>query len=265
MSAAQIELRDGAFSFGEEAIFSGLNLDVAAGEVFCILGPNGCGKTTILRCLSGALVLKRGEIRLCGKDLSSYSATERAKHIGFVFQEHAAVFPYSVLDVVTMGRTPYLGLFSSPSEKDRELAELALSRVDMLRIKDKPYTEISGGQRQLILIARTLVQEPDVILLDEPTSHLDFKNQALCLEMVSKLAKEGISMVMTTHNPNQVLLFADRVAMMSGGAFIATGDAREAITEESLEATYGIEVRVFNIPDPKKGGSLKLVSPGRGR
>lgn len=255
MSETRIELEDAAFSFGRHTIFSGLSLDVKAGEVLCILGPNGCGKTTLLRCLSGALPLAKGGVRLCGRELSSYKAAERAKRIGFVFQEHAAAFPYTVLDVVTMGRTPYLGRFSSPSRKDRELAELALSRVGMLRVADKPYTELSGGERQLILIARTLAQEPDVILLDEPTSHLDFKNQALCLGMVGRLAKEGISMVMTTHNPNHVLLFGDRVAMMSGGAFIATGDASSAITEESLKATYGIEVRIF------ESGGLRLVSP----
>lgn len=257
----RISLHDAAYSFGEHQIFSGLDLDVARGEVLCILGPNGSGKTTLLRCLSGALPLKRGEVQLDGKDLVAYGVTELARKVGFVFQEHAATFPFSVIDVVTMGRTPYLGRFSSPSAKDRAIAEKALDRVQMLHVKDLPYTELSGGERQLILIARSLAQEPEVLLLDEPTSHLDFKNQALCLEVIRRLADQDISIVMTTHNPNHVLLFPCAVAMMSGGAFTAKGKASEAITEASLEATYGIAVNVFSVKDPDAEGDLKLASP----
>ena len=259
--ASRIQLRNGAFSFGSHTVFSGLDLEVAPGEVLCILGPNGCGKTTLLRCLSGALVLKQGTIQVNGKDIAAFDAAELARNVGFIFQEHTAVFPFSVLDVVCMGRAPYLGRFASPSAKDTALAEAALAKVGMLHIKHEPYTEISGGERQLILIAQTLAQEPEVILLDEPTSHLDFKNQALCLEIISKLAEQGISMIMTTHNPNHVLLFPNTVAMMTGGKFIAAGKASEVITEDTLQATYGMDVRVFSVPDPNGNGTLKLVSP----
>jgi iron complex transport system ATP-binding protein len=257
----RVRLRGASFRYDDRDIFSNLDLDVYPGEVLCILGPNGCGKTTLLRCISGALKLKQGTAWLDGKDIASFSVIELAKRVGFLFQEHEAPFPFSVLEVVRMGRTPYLGFFDSPSAKDTELAEQALERVGMLHVKDRPYTQISGGERQLILIARTLAQEPEIILLDEPTSHLDFKNQALSLKMIDKLAEQGISMIMTTHNPNHALLFPDMVAMMNGGRFIATGKATEVISEETLEATYGIDVKVFSVPEPGGNGTLKLCSP----
>ena len=257
----RIRLQDGAFSYGEHNVFSGLNLDVSPGEVLCPLGPNGCGKTTLLRCLSGALRLRQGAVWLNGRNIATFDVIELAKNIGFLFQEHTAPFPFSVLEVVTMGRAPHLGRFASPSKKDAALAEVALSKVGMLHIKDRPYTEISGGERQLILIARTLAQDPQVMLLDEPSSHLDFKNQALCLRMINKLAEQGISMIMTTHNPNHALLFPNTVAMMNDGRFIAAGKAGEVITEDTLKSTYGIDVKLFSVPDPNGKGTLKLASP----
>ena len=258
---SRIRLRNGAFSYGDHEIFSGLTLDITPGEVLSILGPNGCGKTTLLRCLAGALKLKSGSILLNEKDITTFDPIELARNIGFVFQDHTASFPYSVLEVVTMGRAPYLSRFAAPSAADMAVAEAALTKVGMLHIKDKPYTEISGGEMQLILIARTLTQEPQVIMFDEPTSHLDFKNQALCLNIINKLAAQGISMIMTTHSPNQALMYPNTVAMMNNGKFVAIGKADEVITEDTLKAIYGIDVKVFSVPDPNSNGQLKMVSP----
>jgi iron complex transport system ATP-binding protein len=258
---SRIRLRDGSFNYGDHEIFSGLNLEIAPGEVVSILGPNGCGKTTLLRCLSGALKLKSGNILLNEKDITTFDTIDLARNIGFVFQDHTASFPYSVLEVVSMGRAPYLSRFAAPSATDMAVAEAALTKVGMLHIKDKPYTEISGGEMQLILIARTLAQEPQVIMFDEPTSHLDFKNQALCLNIINKLAAQGISMIMTTHNPNQALMYPNTVAMMNNGKFVAIGKADEVITEDTLKAIYGIDVKVFSVPDPNSTGQLKMVSP----
>jgi iron complex transport system ATP-binding protein len=257
----RLSLRGATFCYDDRAIFCDLDLDVYPGEVLSILGPNGCGKTTLLRCISGALKLKVGNARLNGTDISSLSVTELARKIGFLYQEHHAPFPFSVLEVVRMGRTPYLGIFDSPSAKDIALAELALTQVGMLHLEHKPYTQISGGERQLVLLARTLAQEPEIILLDEPTSHLDFGNQALSLQLITALAKQGISMIMTTHNPNHALLFPDRAALMNGGSLMAVGSADEVITEDNLKATYGIDVKVFSVRDPSGGGTLKLCSP----
>jgi iron complex transport system ATP-binding protein len=179
-------------------------------------------------------------------DISSMNVIEIARNMGFVFQEHSAPFPFSVLEVVRMGRAPYLGIFASPSGKDTLIAEQALEMVGLLHLKNKPYTQISGGERQLVLIARSIAQGPQMIIFDEPTSHLDFKNQTLVLRMVKKLSRNGITVIMTTHLPNQALLHSSRVALMNKGNFIAVGKADQVMTEENLSQTYDINIKIVS-------------------
>lgn len=258
---AIISLEEGYFSYGSKDVFSGISLEAARGEIICILGANGCGKTTLLNCLNGTFKLKSGRILLFGKDLSKLSVTDRAKKMGFVFQEHSAPFPFSVLEVVRMGRAPHLGLFASPAARDTEVAINALKQVGMSHLIQKPYTQISGGERQLVLIARTIAQGPDIILMDEPTSHLDFKNQSLVLTIIKRLAQTGISIILSTHLPNHALLYASRVALMEDGRFLAFGRPEEVMTSENLRNTYGIEVKVLSVNDPQTGNNLRYVIP----
>jgi iron complex transport system ATP-binding protein len=256
-----IEVRGATFRYGEHTVFSAIDLDVCPGEVLTVLGPNGCGKSTLLRCIGGSLALAQGTVRFGNVDVSSLDARARARRIGFLFQHHSAAFAFPVLDVVTMGRTPHLSLFGSPSAKDAGLAEEALDNVGMRHLKDRPYTELSGGERQLVLLARTLVQQPDVILLDEPTSHLDFKNQAQSLKTIGALAAQGVTMIMTTHDPNHAFLLPGRVLMMKPGGAILTGLASEVITDGSLSATYGIDIAVFSVQRRTGTGQLRFCSP----
>lgn len=258
---AAISLINGCFSYGDREIFHELNLEVSPGEILCILGANGCGKTTLLRCLGGSLTLKQGKVSLGNEDLSRMKPEAIARKVGFVFQEHETPFPYSVMEVVCMGRAPHLGLFGSPSESDRKIAETALNRVGMLHLQDKPYTQVSGGERQLVLIARTLAQQPDIIMMDEPTSHLDFKNQVTILKIVNQLARQGMAVLMTSHYPDHALLFSSRVALMKEGAFISVGDPAEAITAATLGEIYGMEVSLISAKDPGTGRDLKLCVP----
>jgi iron complex transport system ATP-binding protein len=256
-----ISLRNASFRYAEQDLFSNLNLDVAKGELLCILGPNGCGKTTLLRCLNGSLRLREGSVRLNGKDISSLSVVQIARVMGFVFQEHSTLFPYSVLEAVRMGRSPHLGLFSSPSKKDTEIAVASLEAVGIGRLKDKPYTKISGGERQLALIARALAQEPEVMLLDEPTSHLDFGNQILILETVERLAREKkLSIVMTTHFPNHAMMVSTKVALMKEGRFLAIGEPKQTMTETNLQRLYGVPVKVIDLEAASSNG-VKYVVP----
>jgi iron complex transport system ATP-binding protein len=258
-----LKLQDGSFCYGDKDIFSGLNLAVNRGELLCVLGSNGCGKTTLLKCLTGSLKLGRGHVFLKDNDIHSMNSIEIARSMGFVFQEHSPPFPFSVMEVVQMGRAPHLRLFASPSPRDKAVAEKVLEKVGMLHLSKKPYTQISGGERQLVLIARTLAQEPEVILLDEPTSHLDFKNQTLVLRMIKKLAQNGLAVLMTSHLPDHALLFSSRVALMKSGRFLSVGKPEEVMTEESLKETYGIQVNLATVTDPGNGKTLKLVIPAR--
>ena len=186
---------------------------------------------------------------------------ELARKVGTVFQEHSAPFPFSVVEVVRMGRAPHLSFFESPSKGDTEIALNCLNQVGMSHLKDKPYTQISGGERQLVLIARTLAQEPSIILLDEPTSHLDFKNQVLILKMISKLSSQGLTVIMSTHLPNQAFLVSSNVALMNEGRFLATGYCNDVMTENNLADTYGMELRIVEIDDTGKGPATKVCIP----
>ncbi len=254
-------MRGASFRYGPHEVFSGIDLDVFRGELLSILGPNGCGKSTLLRCLGGTLPLAAGSVRLDKADLSSLDAGTRARRIGFLFQNHTPTFPFPVLEVVSMGRAPHLGLFAVPSPKDIALAEQALGRVGILHLKDRPYTEVSGGERQLVLLARTLAQQPDIILLDEPTSHLDLRNQVHSLKMIAELAAQGVTMIMTTHDPNQALQFPGRVIMMKPGGTILVGLASEVITGAELTSTYGVDITVLEAPRRDGRGEIKLCSP----
>jgi iron complex transport system ATP-binding protein len=256
-------MQNGDFSYGERPIFKGLNLEVYKDEVLCILGANGCGKTTLLRCLNGSMRLQQGKVHLKDADISSLKIDEVARRIGFVFQEHTAPFPFSVLEVVRMGRAPHLKLFATPSHRDTEIAQEKLELVGMLHLKDKPYTQISGGERQLVLIARTLAQEPEIILMDEPTSHLDFRNQTIILQIVNRLAEHGLGILMTSHLPDHALLYSSRVALMKNGQFVSTGKPDDVMTEHSLKEVYGIEIKMVEVTDPYSQEKVKLVLPKR--
>jgi iron complex transport system ATP-binding protein len=261
MSRGLIEVRSAAFKYAERVIFEALDLDVYPGEVLTVLGANGSGKSTLLRCLGGALNLSAGSVRIDGEELARLDATARARNVAILFQEHHATFPFTALDVVTMGRTPYLSAFGSPSAQDRDAAAQALEEFGLLHVKNRAYTELSGGERQLVLLCRTFVQQPAVILLDEPTAHLDFKNQVQCLRMIGVLAGRGVSIVLTSHDPNHAFLFPGRALLMQLNKSIVVGAPSEIINDASLASTYGIGVGVFTVARPPPLRDLMFCSP----
>jgi iron complex transport system ATP-binding protein len=261
MTGILVEVRNAAFQYAQHLIFEALDLDVSAGEVLTVLGANGCGKSTLLRCLGGALSLSAGSVHIDGEELAALDSTARARKVAILFQEHQATFPFSALDVVTMGRTPYLSAFGSPSVQDRKAATQALEEFGLLHAKDRAYTELSGGERQLVLLCRTIVQQPDVILLDEPTAHLDFKNQVRCLKMIGMLAGRGVAIVLTSHDPNHAFLFPGRALLMQLNRSIVIGKPADVINPASLAATYGIEVGVFSVARAPPSQNLTFCSP----
>lgn len=222
-------------------------LQLGQGEILCILGPNGAGKTTLLNCMAGLLTPKSGSIHLCGRDLSSMTEREIAKLVGYVPQLHTPAFDYSVLDFVLMGRAPKTAFFRGPSAEDKEFCLDILNSMNLEHIAEKSYLQISGGERQQLLIARALVQEPKVVLFDEPTAHLDYGNQHRVLQRIRQMADDGYSVIITTHNPDHALLLDDRVAIVNKNGKIVQGSSREILKEEILCDVYNTELKLLQI------------------
>lgn len=237
------------FGYPGRVIGREVSLEIRSGEVLCLLGPNGGGKTTLMKTLLGLLPALTGTVRLDGEDLAAWSRRRLARVIGYVPQAHAAFFPFTVIEIVLMGRSAHIGLFAAPTEADRAIAERALATLGIAHLGERIYTEISGGERQLALIARALAQEPRILVMDEPTASLDFGNQVRVLRQIAALARSGIAVVFSTHDPDHVFLCGDRVALLHGGALEAIGPPEEVITPASLQRLYGVEVQVVDLPE----------------
>ena len=240
-----------AFGYHGKAVGSGVSIDIRAGEVLCLLGPNGGGKTTLMKTLLGLLPPLAGAVRLDGEDAAAWPRRRLARVVGYVPQAHAAFFPFAVSDIVLMGRSAHIGLFAAPSRHDRAAAARALETLGIGHLHDRIYTEISGGERQLVLIARALAQEPRILVMDEPTASLDFGNQLRVLGRVAALAASGIAVVLSTHDPDHVFLCGDRVALLQDGRMEAIGAPEAVITPAALKRLYGVDVQVVELPDHK--------------
>lgn len=256
-----IDVKDATFSYNSRDgyVFKDISFSVKPGDVLCILGPNGSGKTTLIRCLCNLLQLHSGSVSIEDRDIRDLSERDLARYVSYIPQIHNPTFSYSALDVVLMGRTPYLNPFSSPSKKDIEIAKNAINSVGINHLMSRLYTEISGGERQLVLFARALAQQPKILLLDEPTSHLDFGNQVHILKIIKKLADTGLSIVMTSHFPDHAFVVSKNVAIMKDGRFIDIGDPDDVITETNLKKIYGIDVKIAYIPNGENNGTKVCV------
>lgn len=237
------------FGFPGRTVGSGLNLALAEGEVLAVLGPNGSGKTTLFRTLLGLLEMRGGGVSVGGRPLASFSRAELARTIAYVPQASSSYFDFSVLEMVTMGRTAHLGAFAQPGARDRELAQRALQRMGIAALAERSIAEVSGGERQLALIARALASEAQAIVLDEPTANLDFGNQARVLAEIGRLRESGIAVLLCTHDPDHALQIADRALLLREGKVLAQGPTEKVLTGENLSALYGIPVRVTRNED----------------
>jgi iron complex transport system ATP-binding protein len=224
--------------YTDHTVGSGLDVALGQGEVLALLGPNGGGKTTLLKTLLGLIKPKAGEVRLGEKPLGVYSIRERARILAYVPQVHIGTFAFTVETVVLMGRTAHGNLFSRPSGHDRDIAAAVLERFGIGALSQRPYTMISGGERQMVLLARALAQEPQFIVLDEPTASLDFGNQGKVMNEIKALAASGHGVLFTTHDPNHALRAADRVYLLRDGTRIAEGPVERVLNREQLEMLY---------------------------
>ena len=256
-----LEVKDLCCGYDDVEVIKDISFTVETGEVLCLLGPNGVGKTTLFRAMLGFLKPSNGEILLDGVDISLLDRKTYAKAVGYVPQAHTPPFPYSVLDVVIMGRSPHIGNYSSPKEKDYRIAEECLQKMGIAHLKNRTYTEISGGERQLTLIARALAQEPNILIMDEPTSNLDYGNQIKVLQYIKGIAKGGMAVIMTTHSPNHAFLCATKVAALGNGSHLKVGTREEIITPNNLKALYGIEVEIKSSIGQNTGIEYKYCVP----
>lgn len=255
----RLETRELACGYGRKTVMEGISVTVDPGEILCLLGSNGSGKTTFFKTILGLLKKQGGDILLDGVNVEGWSPARLARLIGYVPQAHGATFPFRALDVVLMGRTSHLALFALPSEEDVAKAELAMERLGITYLKDLAYTRISGGEQQLVLLARALAQEPRVLILDEPTTSLDFGKQFLVMERVKALSGMGLTIVLSSHFPEQSFFYATKVLCFKKGELVALGTPSEAVTEENIRAMYGVDVRIITLG--KEQGELKMCVP----
>lgn len=228
-----LELCDVGFRYpGSDWVFRHVSLEVRSGSITAVLGPNGRGKTTLVRCAAGLAVPQEGSIR--------HDAT-----IGFVPQARGGAFAYRVVDMVLMGRVRQVGLFGTPSRADRVAALDALERIEIGHLADRQFPTLSGGEQQLVLIARALASESPVLVLDEPTTGLDLHNQAQILSLLRKLVADGMSVLLTTHHPDHALYLADSVVLMGGPDEVRCGLAADLLTDTELSRLYGIDVQTI--------------------
>lgn len=239
-----LAVADLTIGYGSRRVAEGIDLVVHPGEVLCLLGPNGSGKTTLFRTLLGLIPPLAGDITVDGRALGALSRRDIARLIAFVPQASMSDFAYPVADLVLMGRTAHLGPLDLPGAADREAANAALNRLGIAHLAAADSTRISGGQRQLALIARALAQDARIVVLDEPTSSLDLGNRARVLEVVASLAREGLAVILSTHEPDHTFAIATTTAILHNGRLAAIGPPRDVLTGEILSLVYATPVAV---------------------
>jgi iron complex transport system ATP-binding protein len=242
-----LDVRALAFGFPGRTIGRDVSFTLGHGEAMCVLGPNGGGKTTLFRTVLGLLAKHAGEISIDGKSIETLSRNEIARRIGYVPQGHAGYFAYSVKEMVLMGRTAHLGAFATPGKRDHEVADRSLEALGIAHLAAKPVTEVSGGERQLAIVARALTQEPRLLVMDEPTASLDFGNQVKVLEKIHSLSASGIAIVFSSHDPDHAFLGAQKALLLGEGRALEQGRPADVLRPDSLQRLYGVAVQVVRM------------------
>lgn len=242
-----IEVKNLSFSYGERQVLFDVSFAVEQGEFVSILGPNGVGKSTLFRCILGLLSDYQGSVLIDGVDARTFTVREAAKHIAYIPQSSNPAFNYSVFDIVLMGTTSGLSPFRAPSAAAVEKCEWALEKIQISHLSQRCFHRLSGGERQLVMIARALVQDAPILMLDEPTANLDFGNQLLVLEQARNLAREGYTVIQTTHHPEQSFLFSDRILAIQQGRVLAQGAPAQVLTAETMKQLYGVDVEILSL------------------
>jgi len=248
--SARLDARGVAFSReNKRRVLDGASLALAPGEIVSLLGANGSGKTTLLRLMLGFLAPQSGEVMLEGKDLRAWSRRDMAKKIAYVAQSHVAPFPYRVRDVVLLGRLPRAGWLAPAAARDFDAADALLDSLGILALAERPYTEVSGGERQLTLIARALAQGASLLVMDEPMAGLDYGAQIRLMRLLQDLKARGLGVLLSTHHPEHAFWASDRIALLERGRIAVDGAPRDALDAEAIERLYRVRVQTLIAPD----------------
>ena len=253
-----LEIRDLRFSYGEHEVLKGLSFTAEYGQLLSVLGPNGVGKSTLFRCILGLLKPSGGECLIDGKSTAGLSAKDLASRIASIPQSHYPTFNFSVLDMVLMGTTAQVNAMSVPGKRQIKLAKEALKRLGIGHLARRGYTNISGGERQLVLIARAMAQQAKILIMDEPSANLDYGNRTRVMQTVRSLAREGYTIIQSTHDPDQAFLYSDKVLAIQDGQVLALGSPQDTITSELISKLYGVEVEVCSLKDDR----MRVCVPG---
>jgi iron complex transport system ATP-binding protein len=246
-----------SFAYGRRRILGDVSLALAPGELVGVIGPNGGGKTTLVRLLSGVLVPGAGTVRLEGRPLAAHRRRDVARRLAVVPQDPTVEFPFTALEVVLMGRAPHLHGLAFPGARDVAVARAAMARLDVAGVEDRPLDRLSGGERQRVLLARALAQEPAALLLDEPTTHLDLRHQAGIYDVVQELRRErGTAVLCVLHDLNLAAAHCDRLVLLAGGRIAREGPPGDVLAADVLRAAYGTAVHVGI--HPETGGPIVL-------
>lgn len=258
-----LEARHLDFGHGRRRIGGDACLALAPGEILCLLGPNGSGKTTLFRTLLGLLPPQGGSVWLDGANIGTMTREAIARRLSHVPQAQAVFFPYTVREIVLMGRAAHVGLLAAPSRRDRQVANAAMARMGVDALADAAFARISGGERQLVLIARALAQEAPIMVMDEPTASLDFGNRLRLLRHLRLLRESGVGVLLATHDPDQAFLCADRVALLHEGRLEPAGAPADVVTAASLARIYAADVTIARIA-AGAGGERRVCIPTGG-
>lgn len=246
-----VEVKNLSFSYRARSVLTDVNFTAERGRLLSVLGPNGVGKSTLFRCILGLLKGYTGQILVDGADAKSFTARELARAVAYIPQSSYPAFSYSVHDMVLMGTQSRFSPFSSPGREGERLAAEALERLGIESLAHRAYTKLSGGERQLVLIARALAQQSPILLMDEPTANLDYGNQMRVLSKVRALTEEGYAILQSTHNPEQAYLFSHEILAMKDGSVLARGAPEEVLTAGLVRDLYGVEVEVESLRNDK--------------
>ncbi len=259
----KFRVSNGTFGYRKDSLlFEDINLTIEDGEILTILGANGVGKTTLLKCMMGFLKWHKGETLINEKSFNSFKSVDVWKRISYVPQAKITVFPYSVIEMVLMGRNPHMSFFSMPKQEDIEKSKSVMEELNILKLENKVVSELSGGELQMVLMARALVSEPEVLILDEPESNLDIKNQLIVLDVIQKMSKQkNITCIINTHYPEHALRISDKTLIFSYGNNYIYGKTSEIVNESNIKRFYEVESKILEYTQNKT--NFKTILPLR--